>query len=213
MYIYLIRHAEGENSKRYWQKPSTKLSDFGRKQAKALAQLPRLEEADVILSSDWDRAKETAEIAISHLKLPIKTLSLIHEREQPTKIYGAERTSSFSIKYTTEMIENSDDLDWNFKNSEESIRDVAKRSIQFQKLLINKYKEQQILVFTHDVFIKCFVTTAILGERYDDKTFNRLFRSLEMSSAGISMLIFNYERAFWKVWYLNDLSYLKFMEY
>jgi len=47
-------------------------------------------------------------------------------------MYGAARDSDISQKYVEEYYKNYKNLDWKFKNEEESIRGVLKRASKLQ---------------------------------------------------------------------------------
>ena len=95
MKLYLVRHAKSramENNER--QSSQSPLSDEGRKQATALAKRIAREKIDMIISSKWDRAYQTAEIVSEILKLKFETIEGIHEKEQSPDLEGASFKSS-----------------------------------------------------------------------------------------------------------------------
>lgn len=208
MFIFLIRHAEGIDSNDKWQMPNSPLSDLGIKQAENLFNLSRFKRVDLILSSKWERAAETARIVSLSIKKPLELFDGIHEREQHSEIYGADRSSEISKRYGEESIKNYNNLDWKFENDEESVRDVSKRAFNFSKHLVKTHLNQSLLVISHDMFIRCFITVTLLGENYEDKVFNKIYRSLQIMNTGVSLLEFNEKRKVWKIWYINDFSHL-----
>jgi len=79
--VYLIRHGETEhNAARVMQRPDAPLSARGREQARRLAQ--RLAGSGIarILSSDYARARETAEILRGSAATPLLLEPLLRER-------------------------------------------------------------------------------------------------------------------------------------
>lgn len=81
MSIYLIRHGETiANTKRVLQMPQSPLSDRGMRQAESLSN--RLATADIgqVLSSDYPRARHTAEIINEPHRLAVKSHELLRER-------------------------------------------------------------------------------------------------------------------------------------
>lgn len=208
MFIFLVRHAEGLSFREKWQTPNSPLSSIGKAQARNLFRLSRFKNVDLILSSKWDRATETAKIISRLLKKPLEILDDIHEREQPLEIYGTDRLSDISKRYGNEYIENYSNLDWKFNKNEESIRDLSKRTLNFCKHLIKNHLNQSILVVSHDMFIRSFIATCLLGDSYEDQVFNRVYHSLKIMNTGVSLLEFDEKRKIWKVWYINDFSHL-----
>ncbi|MDP3918024.1 MAG: histidine phosphatase family protein [Candidatus Woesebacteria bacterium] len=208
MFIFLVRHAEGSGSREKWQTPNTPLSDTGVKQSENLTILSRFKKIDIILSSKWKRALETAKIVSEILRKPLEQVNGIQEREQYSEIYGADRKNDISKRYNDENIKNYNDLDWKFENNEESIREVSVRAFNFKNSLTTNYLNKSIVVVSHEMFIRCFITNILLGEKYDDKVFNKIYRSLQLMNTGVSLLEFNENRKTWKVWYINDFSHL-----
>lgn len=208
MFIFFVRHAEGSGSRKKWQAPDTPLSDIGIIQSQNLSTLSRFKKIDIILSSKWKRALETAKIVSGILGKPLEQVDGIQEREQYSEIYGADRESDISKRYNNENIKNYNDLDWKFENNEESIREVSERANNFKDSLTASYLNKSIMLISHEMFIRCFITNILLGEKYEDKVFNKIYRSLQLMNTSVSLLEFNENRRSWKVWYLNDFSHL-----
>lgn len=209
MLLFLVRHAQSEASKNQWQTPDSKLGKLGKQQAKILRQRSRFSRIDKIFASEWKRSKETAKIISDSLKVKIETLSYIHEREQLPQMYGAERDSEISKEYIKEYYANYKNLDWKFKDGEESIREVLTRTKKLSRFLRNNYKEKRVLVVSHDVFIRCFISMVMMGDDYSDKTMARTIRSLTINHTGISLLIYSDKMSAWKVNYINDYSHYR----
>src|SRR3989344_9303834 len=125
MKLYLVRHAKSramENNER--QSSQSPLSDEGRKQATALAKRIAREKIDMIISSKWDRAYQTAEIVSEILKLKFETIEGIHEKEQSPDLEGASFKSSIHKRYTEEIGKYESNLNWRFDAKSESVRDL-----------------------------------------------------------------------------------------
>ncbi len=210
MLLFLVRHAYSDAPRNRWQHPNSKLSKIGKEQAEILGEKSRFAKVDNVFSSKWDRSKETAEIISSKLNVNLETLNYIHEREQSPEIYGSPRDSAISKEYAKEYYNNYKNLDWKFRKEEESIREVIERVSRFSEFLVNNHKDKQILTISHDIFIRCFISLALLGKNYDDKTMIKIISSLSINYTGISLLIYNGQRNNWKVSYINDYSHLKF---
>jgi len=210
MFLFLVRHAQSETPNSYWQTPDSKLGKVGERQAEILSKLSRFSGLDKVFSSAWERSNKTAEIISKNLGVEKETLNYIHEREQLPQMYGAARDSDISKKYVKEYYKNYKKLDWKFENKEESIRGVLKRASKFAKFLEGNYQDKRVLVISHDIFIRCFISIALLGENYPDYTIANTINSLTINHTGISLLIYSSSRKIWKVNYINDYSHLKF---
>src|SRR3989344_5020396 len=91
--IYFVRHGETENNaKNIKQGPEGPLSEKGRAQALATAKrFPKHKGSpQVIISSPYERTKETAEIIARELNMKIEYSDLLVERRNPTEIIGHE---------------------------------------------------------------------------------------------------------------------------
>lgn len=213
MLVFLVRHASSVASEEgRWQLPDSPLSDLGKKQSQALSNRSRFNKVDIVLASKWARAKETGGIVAEALSKPLELFEGIHEREQNPKIYGAKWSGKIHKKYYKDAFSNLGNLDYKFENLGESYRDVAKRATKFKRHLVRKHKGQNLIVISHDIFIRCFLAVCILGEKYSDESFYKIFRSIRLSSTGISLLEYDEKRKTWKVWYLNDFSHLKMVK-
>jgi broad specificity phosphatase PhoE len=81
--LHLVRHGETPgNAERRFQTPDVPLSDRGREQAAAVARTLRevARSAELVLSSDYARAMETARIIANELALPVLPEPALRER-------------------------------------------------------------------------------------------------------------------------------------
>ena len=209
MRVFLVRHAVSNISKGKWQTSESKLGKVGESQSKALAKRSRFQSVDLILSSKWTRAKETAEIISKITDKPLELFDGIHERKQHPEIYGLDRKSKISMKYYREAYSNYANLDWKYDKKEESYRELIERTEKFRRHLEKKHEQKTLLVISHEIFIRCFIASCLLGRKYDDLTFKKIYSALTISNTGISLLEYVEKRKTWRLWYLNDFSHLK----
>jgi broad specificity phosphatase PhoE len=211
MFLFLTRHAQSDITNNHWQTPDSKLGITGKEQANILSNRSRFSKIDKIFASNWERSKETAKILSNKLKIETETLDYIHEREQLPQMYGADRDSNISKKYVKGYYANYNNLDWKFMDKEESVREVLNRTQKLSKFLRKNYEEKRVLVVSHDVFIRCFISTIMLGNNYPDKIMAKTIRSLTINYTGISLLIYSGKFRAWKINYINDYSHFKYL--
>ena len=209
MFLFLVRHAQSNTPNDHWQTPDSELGEIGIKQAKVLCNRSRFSKLDEMFSSHWERSKKTAEIVSKSLGINTHTLDYIHERKQLPNIYGADRQSEISKEYGKEYLKNYDNLDWRFKGKEESIRMVLDRASKLSNYLLENFQDKKVLVISHDIFIRSFISLVLIGSEYTDNTMARTIHSLSINYTGISLLIHNNKNNLWKVNYINDYSHLK----
>lgn len=210
MFLFFVRHAQSECSGNCWQTPDSKLGEIGKRQAEELSKRSRFSKLDKIFSSEWNRAYETARIVSGNSGVKVEKLDYIHEREQLPEIYGAARDGKISKEYADEYYKNYKNMDWKFRDKEESIREVIKRASKLSNFLIKNYQDKRLLVVSHDLFIRCFMSLTLLGNQYSDETMVKTINSLTINNTGISLLIYDSKRKSWKINYVNDYSHLKY---
>ncbi len=212
MFLFLVRHAEGEGVRDRWQTPDSKLSEFGKEQAKALGEQIKSFKIDQIFSSNWERSRNTAEIISKEIKVETKALDYIHEREQLQEMYGAQRDSNISKKYIEEYHHNFNNLDWKFEGKEESVREVINRTSKLLSFLKENYQGKRVLVVSHDIFLRCLISQVFLGSKYADNSIARIINTMVINTSGLSLLIHSSQRNAWQVSYINNYSHLKYIE-
>ena len=87
MKLYLVRHGESlGNQRKAHQTPTTPLSEIGLSQAKVLAHRFSKIPIDIIFSSSYTRAQQTAEQIALINKKKIETSELFIEYEWPVEV-------------------------------------------------------------------------------------------------------------------------------
>ena len=81
--IFLVRHGETVDNARQIMQGQThgELNERGQEQARQVAQRMASEQIDVVVASDLHRAIQTAEIIAEPHGLPVRTTSLLRERD------------------------------------------------------------------------------------------------------------------------------------
>lgn len=209
MKIYLIRH--GQSEARVLQKrqgPKTPLSKEGISQATKIAERVKSIEVSEILSSPWKRALETAQIIAGKTKLPLSTVSYIHEKAMHPDLYYVDVDSDINKSFTKKLKANYEDFYWKFSEKGESISQVHKRALKFKKHLLKNYKNKNFLVVTHGVFLYCFVMACILENDFSEKQYMKQLVSYIYSNTGLTLVEYDETEDKWKLVFLNDISHL-----
>ena len=131
--IYFVRHGETEdNAKNIRQGPDGPLSEKGRAQALQTAKrFPKQKGGpQVIISSPYERAKETAEILARELGMSVEYSDLLVERRNPSAIIGHEGGER-DVKQIVDQMDKSFHDD-NFRYAdEENFVDLKERAKKF----------------------------------------------------------------------------------
>lgn len=169
MNLYIIRHGETEENKQMILQghlPGT-LTDNGKQQIKNTSErlLTTGINFDCIISSDLQRAIDSAQIISSSLSIPIFTMAILRERNWGpyTGMLISEAAKRFKINGIWQfpnkhhfMQEVEDDYERNnkygkFAETEEEIFERAKKALIEIK---NMYKYDNIIIVTHGQFAR-----------------------------------------------------------
>lgn len=161
--IYLIRHADtlkedgirntNENTQLINEKEI--LSVEGEKQAQRLSNYKELKNIDVLWSSEYTRAKETAKYIAYNNELAINIDSNLNER----KLGNLEELAVFMKNRQTRDPSQEQLLDKKYKTSDgESCEDTNIRMTKFLNEILKKYKQERIAVVSHRRLNKIFIT-------------------------------------------------------
>ena|SRR3989344_6439945 len=172
MEILFIRHGESEGNKHERiQGPNTPLSQEGRKQSRELGKKLAKEYIDVVYCSTMERAKQTAELAFGHRKIPIVELDIIKEKLDGE--WEGKQLSEINWELLTGTFET--------KNAPggECLLNVQKRAKDFLKLLENE-KHSIIAVISHGTVIRLIIGY-LLGKGIEEIIMNTIVENCSVS--------------------------------
>lgn len=132
------------------------LSDLGRLQSKRLAQWAKTQEFSQILSSDFVRAKETAEIISAHLNIPVSFHAELRERNYK-KYDHIDRANLIKMRTAAGHCFVDPTQDWISVADVESDHDVYSRTLDLIRLKYPPSCTANVLVVTHAGTIKSFL--------------------------------------------------------
>jgi bisphosphoglycerate-dependent phosphoglycerate mutase len=102
--IYFVRHGESEtNAGDILLGPTAQLTEKGKEQAQFIAERCAKIFFEVIISSTYPRAKDTAQVILERNKTPIEYSDLFVERRQPTSIVGSKKTDPHYLAYIEQL--------------------------------------------------------------------------------------------------------------
>lgn len=209
--IYFVRHGETEsNAKNIRQGPAGKLTERGRNQAFATAmRFPKNKgKPEIIISSPYERTKETAKIIADALNMiEIEYSDLLIERKNPSEIIG----HSGAEKNVREIIDRMDksyhDDDLRISD-EENFSDLKTRAKSLLDYVANR-KEKRIIMVTHGIFLKMIASYVLYGENLDASTYNSLSYYNPIDNASIAIFSYTthwFKKPEWKILVWNDLT-------
>lgn len=208
--IYFVRHGETENNaKNIRQGPEGGLSVKGREQALETAKrFPKHKgRPQVIISSPYERTKETAEIIGKELEMRVEYSDLLIERRNPTEIIG-HAGGEIEVKKIIDRIDKSfhaDDLRY---ADEENFVDLKERAKKLLNYIISR-PEERIIMITHGIFLKMVVSYMLVGEKLTASEYNTLSYLNPIDNASMAICSYTthlFKKNEWKLLVWNDLD-------
>ncbi len=206
MNIFLIRHGQTHlNKSNTHQYPTTPLSDVGLIEARSLAQRLREAKVDLIYSSPFMRAKQTAEVIAEMSGKSITFLDELREIKRPSVIEGKSHEEMYVKEVNQKIHDNFSKKNWHHSD-EENFWDVRYRVEKLMDTLQNEVSEN-VLVVSHGVVIKMFLSLCIFKEKLSPESFLAFYKNVYISNTGISHCSFSHKTG-WKVVRVNDAAHL-----
>ncbi len=159
MHIYFVRHGETElNAKHIHQSPSTPLSDKGREQVMATAEILRGVNPDLLLTSEYTRALESARIIGSSVGLSPLVSGFFYEIVRPSKLFGKSHFAPETFWYVVLSIIFKNNHAWRYTDAENffHISERAQKALEYLESLHKTHAS--IIVVSHSVFINMMVS-------------------------------------------------------
>ncbi len=146
--IYFLRHGQTRLNKKWaHQFTNTPLSSHGLQQAGKIARKLEKIKIDIIISSPYERARETADIISGVLDLDVKTSKLLIELRKPSVLQGKGWYSPKSLLVMSMQYLKATDKNWHYSD-EENLHEFYIRSKEALDE-ISSMDEENILVVTH----------------------------------------------------------------
>lgn len=186
--VFFIRHGQSrENETGVREAGTSPLTDLGKEQAAATAE--RLKEVgiDIVLSSPYTRALETAKVIADTNKVPMVVAEEAHERKLPSSMIGKHRqdpevltaVAKFEYAWTKDVT-----LD-----DGESFQEMLTRADKLARNIESR-TESSIAVSTHELFSKFFLARRLLGDYLTPDLFiNQFLHALRGGNGGITHFI------------------------
>jgi broad specificity phosphatase PhoE len=150
--IYLVRHGETRFNKDWrHQHPAVDLSPKGWKQAERAGEYAKTLGLDVIITSDFLRARQTAEVISGKTGIAVEVSEEFREIQRPSSVWGKQYHDPRSLWAMTMILLHSSKPDWRYSD-EESVALFQERIITALHLLEQR-QEEHIAVVTHRGFI------------------------------------------------------------
>ena len=181
----------------------SKLSENGLKQAQLLSDRFKSIKIDLIVTSPFIRARQTADIINKNLNKSIEESELFIEIKRPTEIENLQVLDEKVLKIKKQIRENYHDP--SFRHSdEETFFELKDRAFKVLSYL-EKKEAENILVVTHGEFIRCIFGVIIMGDKFEPHHLIKLDETLRSYNTGITLC--EYEKG-WQIITWNDITHL-----
>lgn len=210
MEVYCVRHAESKlNALNIHQIDSVGLSELGVRQAQRLAQRLVDRPIDVIVSSPYERARQTADIISRAMGQPISLSPLLAEVRNPTKIVGKHHDDPEAVRIKQHIRENFHVPGWRFTDEEtfEDLKGRGRACLQYVRGL----GRENVLLVTHGGFITMLVALMLYGDDVQSQDFLRLRLFTQMRNTGITHCVCTPDGG-WSLVTWNDHAHLECRE-
>lgn len=185
MHVYFVRHGETLlNATHTHQSPGTPLSLQGKDQAESAGESLRAVNPDLLLSSEYTRALETARIIGAHVGLSPVTNGLFYEIVRPSKFFEKSLYSIETFWYSFLSCIHRNNTSWHYTDAENfsDISTRAKKALTHIESL--SLTHQSIVIVSHTIFINIMVAYMCKNRMLDFKDLLRTFLQIEHMKNG-----------------------------
>ena len=207
MNVYLVRHGESEgNLKNLHQSPEMLLTEEGKRQVIILSKRLKNIPINIIYSSPFARARQTAEIISGELKLPIEYWESLKERKRPSEIFGLKTNDPRAVRINTLISTNWPKGGWKYSD-DETFEELKGRAEEVLEHLLKKHKKQNILCVSHGTIMRMIASVAIFGKDLAPDLFWKFNKHTSSGNTGITHLEY-LKGGLWKLVSWNDTAHL-----
>lgn len=206
MKLYLIRHGESTlNVKEVHQDGKVPLSAEGKVQATRIGKRLKKIHIDRVISSPFERARQTAEIIGKNIGKEVLFSNFFTEMKRPTAIEGKFKNDAKIVEIKEKIMNNWENPHWHHSD-EENFFELRNRAISAIHYLV-ELNSENIIVVTHGEFMRIMICVMIFGNDLQPREFKFIRKFLDLSNTGITLCKF--DNGVWKLKVWNDHAHLK----
>ncbi|HZS43174.1 MAG TPA: histidine phosphatase family protein [Candidatus Paceibacterota bacterium] len=190
--VYFVRHGETPlNAKNFRQGRQGPLSALGREQAAFVGERFTKIPVDIIFSSPYERAEETARIIASKIDKKVEVIEILSERRNPHEIIGrsSEDPEVATILDRIDRSFHTNDLRYSDEENFSDLKDRTNKLLRF----LEARPEKQILCITHHIFLRCVAGYIEKGEKFTANDFAKFTFLNPLNNAGITLCTYEPE--------------------
>ncbi len=204
MKVYFVRHGESELTEAKHQSPETPLSKRGNQQASFTAHRFTNIPIDLILTSSYTRALQTAQ-AIKEVKaVAVNQSDLLIERRMPSSFLSKSIHDPKIMPIHQTIREHFYEPGWHYAD-EENFTDLITR-VKAALEFIHSQEKENIVVVTHGYFLTVMIYFILFEENADPQSFQSFRDHTANSNTGITLCEYIDDK--WKLLTWNDIAHL-----
>lgn len=177
---------------------------MGIKQARKIASRAAKLPFEIIITSDFTRALQTAEIIRRRVPWKLVITKLLREEKHPSELTGLHRTDPKAVRIKKLLYKNRNRRAWHFSD-EENFFDFRDRMKKFLKFL-EKRKEENVLVIGHVMATRMLIGLMVFGEVLTPDMYQKMKDRLSLKNTGVNVCEFLDGQ--WKLITWNDHTHL-----
>jgi broad specificity phosphatase PhoE len=209
MRIYIVRHGvTALNQSAVRQSRDGFLSDDGIQQARALSEKLSELTIDSIFTSPYPRARQTADIISAKVKqLQVQESEYLAEVRYPSEVVGKPKDDPRSVRILETVHAHYGEEGWRYSD-EETFEEFSGRAHTVLDY-IAKTGFQNVVVVSHERFIRVLVGVILLGREFTPSIFRIVRKNLYVSNTGVTICEqWKNEGGPWRIITLNDHSHI-----
>ncbi len=206
-HIYFVRHGESDSNKDgIFRGYQSMLTEFGREQARIVAERIERIGVEALVSSTLPRALDTATAISKRIGQPIEENDVFVEWREPSAIHMRHRDEP-EVQELHNKLLNRHDNPHHRQLDEETVAELKERAVQAFRFL-DKHVASRICVVTHGAYLRILLGTVLFGNEFNPSHFKDFFQHLVTSNTGVSYMR-NLKPEFgWQLVSWNDSAHL-----
>lgn len=202
--VYIARHGESlSNIQKTIQDIPGALSPLGEIQAEQLAKRAANLDFKALISSDAERAVQTANTIAKRTQHVLETTPLLREVKSPTSLIGLSEASEKVKSFHTFLKQHM--TDGMHQEDEESTLEVRNRAAEAIRF-IEQHPAQSLFVVSHGMFLRMMTSVVMFGPDMDLALWPAINETFRTKNTGIS--IWRYQEGRWRIFSWNDHAHL-----
>ncbi|MBU6388264.1 phosphoglycerate mutase family protein [Patescibacteria group bacterium] len=205
-HIYFVRHGESEeNVDHVYRGRDAALTDAGKEQARVVAERIGRIGVDVLITSPFTRAADTAAVIGKHIGHTPEQNELFGEWLEPSHVMGLhrdhpERQAMFNAIHTA--------TDPHYRHKDEETFPELLERARFAIQVLAEHPAKRICIVTHGGFLKMMVGAMIFHEAFSKEMFVHMIFNMPTTNTGVTYVKNVKEERGWQLVTWNDQSHL-----